>query len=106
MGRYTIFQLIPVKHTILLHTSLDVRSLTDTRTPHGAGRLYPDIEDTATPVDILINGKWRLVYSSTFAGQTGGTQVVMLRAAGWMLRAKTWMLRATMLTLRAILWNG
>ena len=42
-------------------------------------RLYPIIEDIETPMDIQINGKWRLVYSSTFAGQTGGTQVRLLR---------------------------
>mmetsp|Transcript_3722 Transcript_3722/g.7685 ORF Transcript_3722/g.7685 Transcript_3722/m.7685 type:complete len:302 (-) Transcript_3722:265-1170(-) len=37
-------------------------------------KLYPDVADSETPIDIQINGKWRLVYSSTFAGQTGGTQ--------------------------------
>lgn len=30
--------------------------------------------DAAVPIDKRLNGKWRLVYSSTFAGQAGGTQ--------------------------------
>lgn len=30
--------------------------------------------DCDNPIDEQINGKWRLVYSSTFAGQGGGTQ--------------------------------
>lgn len=31
-------------------------------------------EDAAMPIDERLNGKWRLLYSSTFAGQGGGTQ--------------------------------
>jgi len=31
-------------------------------------------EDAAMPIDERLNGKWRLVYSSTFAGKGGGTQ--------------------------------
>jgi hypothetical protein len=31
-------------------------------------------EDAAMPIDERLNGKWRLVYSSTFAGKGGGMQ--------------------------------